>query len=271
MSGIESSHARPDRGGESGPVALVTGGGAPRIGNCVARTLAAHGYRVVLHARRSLAAARATADELRASGAEVAVVAADLTDEQAVGAMVREALATFGRIDALVNCAAIWESKRLEDVTAADVRRHFDANTLGTFLCCQQVGLAMAAQESGGAIVNFGDWATVRPYLDYAAYFPSKGAIPALTRTFAVELARRNPRVRVNAILPGPAMLPHDLPETERRAAIAGTLVKREGAPRHIADAVLFLLRNDFVTGVCLPVDGGRSIANGFASETPLG
>jgi pteridine reductase len=66
-------------------------------------------------------------------------------------------------------------------------------------------------------------------------------------------------------------MLPHDLPETERRAAIGGTLVKREGAPRHIADAVLFLLRNDFVTGVCLPVDGGRSIANGFASETPLG
>ncbi|HXT59582.1 MAG TPA: SDR family oxidoreductase [Pirellulales bacterium] len=252
------------------PVALVTGSGAARIGNCVARTLAAHGYRVILHARHSLAAAQTTAEELRALGAEAAVVAADLTDEQAVGAMVREALAAFGRIDALVNCAAIWQPKKLEDVTAADVRRHFDANTLGTFLCCQHVGLAMAAQESGGAIVNFGDWATVRPYLNYAAYFPSKGAIPALTRTFAVELARRNPRVRVNAILPGPAMLPDDLPERERRAAIAGTLVKREGAPQHIADAVLFLLRNDFVTGVCLPVDGGRSISSCAEAEDEL-
>src|SRR6185503_9932636 len=99
--------------------ALVTGSGAPRIGNCVARTLAAHGYRVILHARRSLVAAQTTAEELRALGAEEAVVA-----------MVREALAAFGRIDALVNCAAIWQPKKLEDVTAADVRRHFDANTL---------------------------------------------------------------------------------------------------------------------------------------------
>ena len=74
----------------------------------------------------------------------------------------------------------------------------------------------MVAQESGGAIVNFGDWAITRPYLNYAAYFASKGSIPTLTRTFAVELASRNPRVRVNAILPGPVMLPPDLPEEER-------------------------------------------------------
>jgi pteridine reductase len=225
--------------------------------------LAAHGYRVILHAHRSVQAAEATAEELRLAGMEAGVVAADLTDERAVSAMVGEALAMFGRIDALVNCAAVWKSKQLEDVTAADVRLHFDANALATFLCCQHVGLAMAAQESGGAIVNFGDWAIVRPYLNYAAYFPSKGAIPTLTRAMAVELAHRNPRVRVNAVLPGPAMLPDALPEAERQAAIAGTLVKREGTPQHIADAVLFLLRNDFVTGVCLPVDGGRSISCG--------
>ncbi|HEV3025139.1 MAG TPA: SDR family oxidoreductase, partial [Pirellulales bacterium] len=127
-------------------------------------------------------------------------------------------------------------------------------------LCCRHVGLQMAAQESGGAIVNLGDWATVRPYLNYAAYFPSKGAIPTLTRDFAVELASRNPRVRVNAVLPGPAMLPEGLSDQERKAAIGATLVKREGSPHNVADAVLFLLRNDFVTGVCLPVDGGRSI-----------
>lgn len=245
------------------PVALVTGAGAPRIGNAVVRTLAARGYRIILHARRSVAEAEATAGELRRAGGEAGVVTADLTDEQAVAAMVREAHALFGRIDALVNCAAVWISKRLEDATADDVRLHFETNTLATFLCCQQVGLVMAAQPSGGAIVNLGDWAIVRPYLNYAAYFPSKGAIPALTRTFAVELAHRNPRVRVNAVLPGPAMLPERLPAAEREAAIAGTLVKREGTPQHIADAVAFLLENDFITGVCLPVDGGRSIFSG--------
>jgi pteridine reductase len=122
------------------------------------------------------------------------------------------------------------------------------------------VGLAMVRQPDGGSIINFGDWATVRPYMNYAAYFPSKGAIPALTRSLAVELATRNPRVRVNCILPGPVMLPHDLPAAERQQAIAGTLLKREGSPEHIAKAVLHLIDNDFLTGVCLPVDGGRTI-----------
>jgi pteridine reductase len=190
-------------------------------------------------------------------------VSGDVRDSKAVRRIVDETQSRFGRIDALVNCAAIWNRKRLEEVTADDVREHLEVNTLGTFLCCQQVGLTMTAQPGGGAIVNIADWAVVRPYVDFAAYFPSKGAIPTLTRTFAVELARRNPRVRVNAILPGPVLLPPDLPAKEREEAINATLLKREGHPRHVAQAVLFLIQNDFVTGVCLPVDGGRSIYNG--------
>jgi pteridine reductase len=166
----------------------------------------------------------------------------------------------FGGLDVLVNCAAVWQSKRLEDITGADVRRHFEVNTLGTFLCSQHAGLAMVKQPEGGNIITLGDWAVERPYLHYAAYFPSKGAIPALTRTLAVELGTRNPNVRVNCILPGPVLLPPELPEAERRQAINATLVKREGRTENIAQAVLFFIDNDFVTGVCLPVDGGRSI-----------
>lgn len=119
----------------------------------------------------------------------------------------------------------------------------------------------MVQQAEGGVIVTIGDWAIVRPYPHYAAYFPSKGAIPTITRTFAVELARRNPAVRVNCILPGPVMLPENLPEHEVKGAIAGTLLKRAGSPENIAQAVVFLVENDYVTGVCLPVDGGRTIA----------
>ena len=159
--------------------------------------------------------------------------------------------------------AAVWEPKPLESVTADDVRRQFEINTLGTFLCCQRAGLLMVEQPEGGAIVTIGDWATARPYPGYAAYFPSKGAIPTLTRCLAVELARRNPKVRVNCILPGPVMLPEDLPEEERHEAMAGTLLHRLGSPENIAHAVVFLVENDFVTGVCLPVDGGRTIAGG--------
>ena len=118
----------------------------------------------------------------------------------------------------------------------------------------------MVAQASGGVIVNIGDWAEVRPYLGYAAYFPSKGAVTAMTRNFAVELGTRNPNVRVNAILPGPVMLPPDLPADERKQAIDATLVKREGSPKNVAQAVLALVENDFITGVCLPVDGGRTV-----------
>jgi pteridine reductase len=188
---------------------------------------------------------------------------ADLTDETAVRGLVTAVLDRFGRIDVLVNSAAIWQKKRLEDVTAADVRRHFDANALGTFLTCQHVGLAMVRQPEGGAIVNLGDWAEVRPYRDYAAYFPSKGAVSAITRTMAVELAARNPRVRVNAVLPGPVMLPPDLPEAEKREAINATLVKHEGSPANVAQAVLALVENEFITGASLPVDGGRTIYAG--------
>jgi len=241
-------------------VALVTGSGKRRVGWHVAEALAQRGYALAIHYRSSAAAARESVESLRARGIEAAAFGADLTDERSVAALVEQTLARFGRLDVLVNCAADWKSKKLEEVTAADVRHYFETNTLGTFLCCQQAGLAMVRQPEGGCIVTLGDWAIARPYLNYAAYFPSKGAIPTLTRCLAVELGTRNPRVRVNCIEPGPVMLPPDLPEAEKQEAIHATLVKREGSPENIALAVLAFLDNDFITGTCLPVDGGRSI-----------
>jgi pteridine reductase len=241
-------------------IALVTGSGKRRVGSVVAEALAARGYSLAIHYRSSAAEAGEMVDRLRKQGAEAEGFQADLTDEQAVGELVKKVVGRFGRLDALVNCAAVWKSKRLEEVTAADVRMHFETNTLGTFLCSQHAGLAMVRQPEGGAIITLGDWAEARPYLNYAAYFPSKGAIPTLTRCLAVELGSRNPRVRVNCIMPGPVMLPPDLPEKEKQEAINATLVKREGSPQNIAQAVLALVENDFITGACLRVDGGRTV-----------
>ncbi len=242
-------------------VALITGSGKRRIGNVVAVALARRGYHIALHYRRSADEARATVAELESVGVRAAAFAADVAQENDVARLFADVLETFGRLDVLVTAAAVWEPKPLEDVTAGDVRRQFEINTLGTFLCCQRAGLIMVRQPEGGAIVTIGDWAIARPYPNYAAYFAGKGAIPALTRTFAVELAHRNRAIRVNCILPGPVMLPENLSEHEVKGAVAGTLLKRPGRPEDIAQAVVFLVENDYVTGVCLPVDGGRTIA----------
>lgn len=241
-------------------IALVTGSGKRRVGACVAEALAARGYALALHYRTSAAEATQSVAHFEERGITAVAFQADLSDSETVRRLVGQVLDRFGRIDVLVNAAAIWEAKRFEDVTADDVRRHLEINTVATFLCCQHVGLAMVKQPEGGNLVLIGDWAEARPYLNYAAYFPSKGAIPTMTRSLAVELGTRNPQVRVNCILPGPVMLPPELTEAERREVIDATLVHREGRPENVAQAVLYLIENDFVTGDCLRVDGGRSI-----------
>ncbi len=234
-------------------------GASSGMGRATAVTLAENGWTVLATARR-LDRLEELRGELHSAGHSIEIVACDVCQRDQVEALIETAKQTLGRIDLLVNCAAIWKPIRLEEVTAADVRDHVNVNTIGTFLCCQQTGLLMVQQESGGAIVNVGDWALDRPYMDYAAYFASKGAIPIMTKDFAIELASRNPRIRVNAILPGRAMLPEGLDSAERQAAIDGTLLKREGSPQHVTEAVVFLAEHEFITGVCLPVDGGRCL-----------
>jgi pteridine reductase len=241
-------------------VALVTGSGKKRVGWYVAEALAGQGYVIAVHYHTSASEANETVEHLRGRGVEAAAFQADLADGEAARDLVRAVRQRFGHLDVLVNCAAVWKAMRLEEVTAADLLHNFGVNVLGTFLCAQEAGLAMVRQPEGGCIVNFGDWAEARPYLDYAAYFATKGAIPVLTRCLAVELGRRNPKVRVNCILPGPVLFQPDLPEQERQQAIQATLTQRAGRPENVAQAVLSLIGNDFVTGACLVVDGGRTI-----------
>jgi pteridine reductase len=244
-------------------VALITGSGKRRVGNAVALALADRGFNIALHYNRSAEDARETVAELQRKGVRAAAFQADVAEEADVTRLFDETLAAFGRLDVLVTAAAVWQPKPLEEMTAADVRRQFDVNTLGTLLCCRAAGAIMIAQDEGGAIITIGDWATARPYPGYTAYFVSKGAIPTLTRALAVELAARNPAVRVNCIEPGPVMVPENLDEHEVKGVIAGTLLQRLGRPENIAQAVVFLVENDYVTGICLPVDGGRTIAGG--------
>jgi len=243
------------------PVALVTGSGAARVGRQIAMQLARLGCRLALHANTSVPEAENAAQWIRAQhDVEVIVTSGSLEDDSVPERLVSETHDHFGRIDILVNSAAIWSPTKLEAISPQELRRYFDINALATFLSARAAGTRMRDQPSGGSIVNIGDWATVRPYLDHAAYFPSKGAVEVMTRSLAVELAQWNRRIRVNCIQPGPVMLAEDVtPEHAQRMA-ASTLVGRVGTADHVAHAVQFLCENDFVTGVCLPVDGGRSI-----------
>lgn len=250
--------------GTNDPVAFVTGSGAKRVGNCIAMELAKCGYHLVLHANHSVDLAKQTAEEIESMGRRTLVVTGDVSQEADVQVMFESIKKRFDRLDVLVNSAAIWYPTKLEDITADEVRRYLEINTLGSFLCCQIGGLIMVGQPHGGVVINIGDWSPTRPYLNYAAYFPSKGAIPALSRSLAVELGSRNPNIRVNVIHPGPVMIPHHLPDVEKEKIIQSTLVKREGSPQNIADAAIALIENDFITGAELHVDGGRSI---FSSD----
>ncbi len=243
------------------PVALVTGSGAPRVGRSIAVHLAGLGCRLALHANTSVESAESLAGKLRREfEIDVIVTQGSLEDDAVPKRLVEETFKHFGRIDILVNSAAIWSPSKLADITPDEIRRYFDINAVASFLSAREAGLRMAGQPRGGSIINLGDWATGRPYLDHAAYFPSKGAVEVMTRSLAVELAHLNPRIRVNCILPGPVLLEDSVSGEKRSKIAASTLVGRVGTPGHIAHAVQFLCENDFVTGVCLPVDGGRSI-----------
>lgn len=241
-----------------GHAVLVTGA-AKRVGRVIALELAKRGARVAVHYRESAAEAERTAAGIRALGTEAITVRADLTREDEVAAMVGGVVARLGSLDGLVNNAAVFFRTPFATVTADDWDRTLDPNLKGVFLCCVHAGRRMQEQASGGVIVNIADWAGLRPYAGYLPYCVSKAGVIALTQGLARALA---PKVRVNAVAPGPVLVPSDLPEAEAREIMEKTPLKRHGSPEDVAAAVAFLMEgSDYMTGVILPVDGGRLIA----------
>ncbi|MCM2370844.1 SDR family oxidoreductase [Aporhodopirellula aestuarii] len=243
------------------PVALVTGSGAARVGRCIAEELSRRGCHVALHANTSADEATDAAERWRERfGREAFVVTGSLEDDATCDRIVDQTHQHFGRLDILINSAAIWTPTSLEQITGDEIRRYFQINSVASLLCGRAAGRWMLDQPQGGSIINIGDWATGRPYADHAAYFPSKGAVETITRSLAVELGSRHPRVRVNCVQPGPVMLAPDVDATTVQSLAESTLVGRIGSGEDVAGAVAFLCENTFVTGVCLPVDGGRGI-----------
>ena len=239
----------------SGKIALVTGG-AKRVGKAIVQALAARGCHLVVHYHRSQAQAQETVRDLRAAGHRALAVQADITKEDQVEAMIEAATAHFGRIDILVNNAALFYRTPLDTLTIEDWERVMDVNLTGTFLCAHKIGLRM--REWGwGHIINIADVAGERPWADYIPYSVSKACVLTFTQGLAMELA---PQVMVNAVIPGPVLFQEDTPDSVRQREIDKTLVKRAGSPQDVAQVVVFVAESDYSTGASFHVDGGRSL-----------
>ncbi|HBT62069.1 MAG TPA: short-chain dehydrogenase [Elusimicrobia bacterium] len=241
-----------------GKAVLITGA-ARRVGRAIALALAARGARVAIHYHRSRRDAQRLAADLRAGfGRDSLAVAADLADVRAVRRMAAAVARRFGDIHVLVNNAAIFSRTPFPEITPEDWDRHLAVNLRAAFFLSQAIAPLMR-RLGEGKIINIADWTALRPWPDHIPYCVSKAGLLCLNTALAKELA---PEIQVNAIMPGPVLMPEGSPPRRARDIARATLLKRLGSPEDVAKAVVFLIESaDYITGAAIPVDGGRLAA----------
>jgi len=233
--------------------ALVTGG-ARRIGRAIALALAREGYAVALHANRSRAAAETLAGEIERDGGVARVVLGNLADPQALHRLV-PAAAAFAPLTLLVNSAAEFEPDEIATLERARFEHTLAVNLAAPLFLAQ----AFAAQAPAGAsIVNILDQRVLRPLPRFLSYGVSKSALYAATTMLAQALA---PKVRVNAVAPGPTLPSPRQSEAQFAEQAARLPLQRGPTPEDVAAAVLYLAGAASVTGVTISVDGGQHLA----------
>ena len=237
-----------------GRLALVTGAGR-RLGRALAVGLARRGMNVAVHYNGAERGARETVEEIVALGARGEMFPADLTRHGAPGALVRAVVARMGRLDVLVNSAAVMRRTPWREVTETDWDDMFALNLRAPFFLAQAAAVAMG--DHGGAIVNIADLAAFETWPAYVPHGISKAGVVQMTRALARVLA---PRVRVNGVAPGAVLLPDDWSDADARRLAETTPLERLGKPDDVVHAVLHLLEADYVTGETLIVDGGRHV-----------
>lgn len=236
-------------------VALITGA-ARRLGAQIADTLHAHGFGVSLHYQHSGAEADALAATLNARRSASAVaVRADLGDPDAPAQLLAGVRARWGRLDVLVNNAAVFRATPLAATSDADWTEIMGVNLKAPYFLSRAAAPLLA--QNLGSIVNLADIYADRPKPDFAVYCAAKAGLIGLTKAFARDLA---PAVRVNAVSPGAILWTDDDDLDTQRAVLAKTPLARRGEPQDIADAILYLANAAYVTGQIIAVDGGRSL-----------
>ena len=244
----------PDGKKLSGRVALVTGA-AKRLGRVVALRLADEGADVAIHYGKSANEAREVVSEIEKRGQRAASFSADLISVPAIQRLFDDATRHFGRLDILVNSAANFLETKFGETSESVWDASLDANLKAPFFCSQAAAPHLA-QSGRGVIINFSDIGGLLGWREFLPHSISKAGVIVLTRILAKELA---PKVRVNAIAPGTISMPGDPPQLEadyiRRAPL-----RRTGRPEEVADAAMYLITAEFITGQVLVLDGGRTL-----------
>jgi NAD(P)-dependent dehydrogenase (short-subunit alcohol dehydrogenase family) len=237
-------------------VVLITGS-AHRVGKSIAMAMANRKGKVVVHYYLNENQAIETSKEIDACGVESMIVKGDVRLKKDWFQMRDDILRKWGRIDILVNNAAIFYKTALFDITEKDYDNFLNTNLKSVFWGCQIIGKLMYEQGSG-KIINISDVSGEKVWKDYIPYCVSKAGVNALTKGMAKALA---PHVLVNTIAPGTVLLAEEYDEKEENALIQQTPLKRVGMAEDIAKTVVFLVEGtDFITGATVNVDGGRSI-----------
>jgi NAD(P)-dependent dehydrogenase (short-subunit alcohol dehydrogenase family) len=255
----------------AGRVALVTGA-AQRIGRAIALELASQGWAVAVHYRGSAAAAAQTVAQLRKAGAQAMALQADLADEAACEALVPAVLQGFGRIDAVVNNASLFEHDEVASFGHAAMERAWRANVAPSVLLSRALHAAVTAPGHAtgrGAVVNLLDQKLWNMNPDHFSYTLSKAALRTATTMLAQALA---PALRVCAVAPGLTLGSSDIDDRRLAQLQAEGLLRRGSTPEDVAAAVRFLLDNGSVTGSTLLVDAGNHLqpaARDFAFKPP--
>lgn len=240
----------------NGKVALVTGSGV-RVGKRIALALGARGMHLAVHYHGSGGAAEETVAEIRALGVEAEPFQGDLARLEDIRTLIAAIDERWGRLDVLVNSAAIFPRTPWDEIDEATWDRTLAVNLKGPFFTAWHAA-GLMRRNGGGKIVNIADWAGLRPYRHYLPYVISKGGIITMTKAMAKELA---PEIAVNAVAPGPVMLPEDFEPAAAERIRKATLLQQLGSPDDVAQSVVYLVAmTDFVTGHVLVVDGGRLI-----------
>lgn len=239
----------------AGKVAIVTGG-AVRVGRALVLALAQQGVRVVVHYGASVRQAEELLASLGAAGQEALGVQADLRRSDAPRAIMAAALKHFEQVDILVNSAAIFEPGDVAHTSEASWDAHMAINLKAPFFLSQAFAAQMGAGRRGH-IVNIVDWRGVRPGTQYMAYTLAKAALVAMTQSMALGLA---PTVQVNAIAPGAVLPPPGEGEDYMQRLATKIPLQHAGSPQDVAEALLYLVRSDFVTGQVLFVTGGQHL-----------
>ncbi len=238
------------------PTALITGA-ARRLGRQIALVLASEGWDIAIHYLSSESDALSLSAEVQGMGRRCGLVRADLAIEAEVQGIVGRAEACVGPVRVLVNCASVFEDDRVDTATRASWDRHLETNLRAPFVLSQAFA-ARVGEGEDGCIVNLIDQSILRLTPQFISYTVSKAGLWTLTQTMAQALA---PRIRVNAVAPGPSLKASHQSEANFDRQVQSTLLQRPSGPDQIAAAVSYLVSARAVTGQMIAVDSGQHLS----------